>query len=354
MHRVAVASYMGSGSSAVTDLLRECERVVCPNGSFEYVFLHCPDGVFDLEDKLLRANNALRSDEALRSFRAAMAELDGNPHLWFAGYRERVSSRFMEHVDAFIDELTTVTFPGFWYEQEKVSRSRTRLLNMRVRLGASRSSLYATDLRMSFVTPERFWEAAARFVDRVLSDVERRDGQAGSGQVALYDQLVLPHGLDRIGHYFPDHGLSCVVVSRDPRDVFVLNKYVWAPHGNPVPLPLDVDDFCTYYRAMRDAEPGAGDAAGDVLRVRFEDLVWHYERTRDTILGFVGVPDGAQSRSRELFDPSVSVRNVGLARMSQEAARECETIERRLPDLLYPEMGDIIAARAGDGVEGVF
>ena len=45
--------YMGSGSSAYTDLLSEYKDLQCNNGSFEYVFLHCPNGVFDLEDKLL-------------------------------------------------------------------------------------------------------------------------------------------------------------------------------------------------------------------------------------------------------------------------------------------------------------
>lgn len=60
---------MGSGSSAVTDLLSEYSNVNCKNGDFEYVFLHCPDGVFDLEDKLLKGNNIIRSDDAIRKFK---------------------------------------------------------------------------------------------------------------------------------------------------------------------------------------------------------------------------------------------------------------------------------------------
>ena len=61
---IVPASYMGSGSSAVTDLISEFKNVNNEYGNFEYVFLHCPNGVFDLEDKLLIGNNALRSDEA--------------------------------------------------------------------------------------------------------------------------------------------------------------------------------------------------------------------------------------------------------------------------------------------------
>ena len=44
--------YMGSGSSAITDLICEFEGYEADNGTFEYVFLHCPNGLFDLEDKL--------------------------------------------------------------------------------------------------------------------------------------------------------------------------------------------------------------------------------------------------------------------------------------------------------------
>ena len=62
-------SYMGSGSSAVTDLLKEYEGINTKNSDFEYVFLYAPDGLFDLEYKLLYNNNAIRSDEAIKNFR---------------------------------------------------------------------------------------------------------------------------------------------------------------------------------------------------------------------------------------------------------------------------------------------
>ena len=40
--------YMGSGSSAITDLLREYPVINTKNADFEYIFLHAPNGVFDL------------------------------------------------------------------------------------------------------------------------------------------------------------------------------------------------------------------------------------------------------------------------------------------------------------------
>lgn len=68
MKVIIPTGYMGSGSSAITDLASEYSECSNLHKSYEYVFLHCPNGLFDLEDKLLTGNNALRSDEALRSF----------------------------------------------------------------------------------------------------------------------------------------------------------------------------------------------------------------------------------------------------------------------------------------------
>ena len=82
--------YMGSGSSAVTDLLREYPVINTKNADFEYIFLHAPNGVFDLENKLLKNNNAIRSDEALKTFENFMTSLYEYRGWWPAGSRRRV------------------------------------------------------------------------------------------------------------------------------------------------------------------------------------------------------------------------------------------------------------------------
>ena len=76
MTRIIVPTgYMGSGSSAITDLVVEFKYCQNEYKSYEYVLLHCPNGLFDLEDKLLIGNNAIRSDEAIRSFELQMKKL---------------------------------------------------------------------------------------------------------------------------------------------------------------------------------------------------------------------------------------------------------------------------------------
>ena len=116
---VIPTGYMGSGSSAVTDLLSEVDGYSCSNGNFEYVFMHCPNGVFDLEDKLLKGNNALRSDEALHTFYSCMKTLYTNKYYWVANYKDKVGSDFMSWCEEFISSLMDErTKDVYWYYQE--------------------------------------------------------------------------------------------------------------------------------------------------------------------------------------------------------------------------------------------
>ena len=69
---VVPMGYMGSGSSAITDIVQGFEGYKAANGRSEFIFTHCPNGLFDLEDNLLIVNNSLRSDVSLHSFLATM------------------------------------------------------------------------------------------------------------------------------------------------------------------------------------------------------------------------------------------------------------------------------------------
>lgn len=101
---VITTGYMGSGSSAVTDLLSEIKNYKAPNNSFEYVFFHCPNGLLDLEAKLITLNNANRSDEAIRSFYNTMEYLYNTSEKkhWIAGYKDKVSINFMNSLKFYI------------------------------------------------------------------------------------------------------------------------------------------------------------------------------------------------------------------------------------------------------------
>lgn len=343
MNKIIVTGYMGSGSSAVTDLLSEYENVHCPNGSYEYIFMHCPGGLFDLEDKLLIGNTALRSDEAIRAFRHAMHDLYENGRWWFAGYESKVSNQFMQFVDEFIAAITTSAYEGFWYEHEKLSRAAWLKNRIKTKLGAAPYELLATELDMAFPTSQEFYEAAQIFVEKTLAGIAGTAGETGRAALLL-DQLLLPHNLWRLENYFDIADTRAVVVSRDPRDVFVLNKYAWSVRGvDMVPMPHDVNEFCKYYRRMRESEkPTLSDA---VLRVNFEDLVFKYDETVTAIENCMGHSMLGDHKSKgTLFNPNVSRNNIGVFASSVTMQEEAAVIERELTEYLYPLEEEIVLA----------
>ena len=330
---VVPTGYQGSGSSAITDLVSEFDGFQDCIGSFEWVFLHCPNGLFDLEDKLLRANNAVRSDEALRAFRAQMVDLY-KPRLWWPGnYRSKLSPRFLDSVDRLLDNLTLFTSDAFWYHQQKLpghllpaafaKEVISKLSKGSIKVKPTLS--YRTML-LSLPSSEEFYASARVFLSEVLLEM-------GAGrQNIIADQLLLPFNLWRMDNYF-DPGSVCVfVVQRDPRDVFLANKYIWRLRNEPVPFPYEVEAFCDCYRRMREAEISF--VAPYVHRIFFEDLVYRYNESLQFVATSLGVSLADHTAPRAHFDPSRSIENTQLF-LCPEYRDEATIIERLLPEYLY-------------------
>ena len=105
--------YMWSGCSAITDLVAEFKDCQNEYKSYEYVLLHCPNGLFDLEDKLLIGNNAIRSDEAIRCFERQMKKLYDKKYWWVGNYKKIISPNFMKITDDFIKNIQQFYFRQF-------------------------------------------------------------------------------------------------------------------------------------------------------------------------------------------------------------------------------------------------
>lgn len=325
---------MGSGSSAITDLLSEIEGYDADHGTFEYVFLHCPNGVFDLEDKLLHGNNALRSDEALRTFRATMKQLFDKKYWWVGHYNVHMCPEFMEYTEAYIQSLIQYHPDFYWYYQENADfKMILKLIVKRlVELVTFRKvklpkPLVYTDMAVSYVSPTEFFEKTQLYLQKLWDalGLEKRN--------LILDQLMLPFNLHRAHNYFAPDAMAAFVVDRDPRDMFIINKYIWGKRGEAVPYPTDVHEFCKCYRSLREMEkptvhPG-------VHRVHFEDLVYQYEPTVQKIYASLGVEAAAHKNRLAHFNPQRSIENTQMFLAKEEFAAEADIIAQALPEYLY-------------------
>lgn len=331
---VIPTGYMGSGSSAVTDLLSEVDGYSCSNGNFEYVFMHCPNGVFDLEDKLLKGNNALRSDEALHTFYSCMKTLYTNKYYWVANYKDKVGSDFMSWCEEFINSLMDErTKDVYWYYQENpnakiyIEKTLAKIIKL-ISLGkvVPKPGLRYEEMWLSYTTKSEFYSRAKILLDKFFLQM----GISNSN--IILDQFVLPHNLYRIENYFEDN-CKVIVVDRDPRDVFLLNKYYWRKANATVPYSFDAEKFCSNYSKMRQAEKQVENR--NILRIHFEDLIYNYDSSVFQILSFLDIPKTLHKDKMTKFVPEKSKKNTQIFNRNMEYSDEAHYIESKLSQYLY-------------------
>jgi hypothetical protein len=334
MNKIIVPTgYMGSGSSAVTDYVKEFENCNCPNGTYEYVFLHCPNGLFDLEDQLLIGNNAIKSDYSIRSFYRQMKILYDKKYYWVGNYKKIVGPNFLKITQNFLDEIVQYKYKGFWYVDEELNNNMfwKLLLQKPIKIVSMNKIKFKkvlnTDGKMyiSYIGPQKFYKCAKKYIYEVIDMINTNNKNI------ILDQFLLPFNLHRIDNYFDDN-LRVVVVERDPRDLFVLNKYIWHEKHLEVPIPEDAKTFCDFYRNMRMSEKKAG--SSKIYRIYLEDLIYYYDKTSKAINGFIGLKEKEHKKKYYYFNPNLSIKNTQLFR-NKKYFVEINIIEKELKDYLY-------------------
>lgn len=325
--------YMGSGSSAITDLISEFKNCKNDFKSYEYILLHCPNGLFDLEDKLLIGNNAIRSDEAIRTFETQMEKLFNKKFWWVGNYKNIIGSNFMKITNEYIKSLTDFNYNGYWYMHEEVNnkmffklliRKPLKLLTLN-KVRFNKVLKYNDGMRICLPTKKEFYEKSKQYIYKIIKEISQ-----GKENVIL-DQFLLPFNLNRVDNYFDDNA-KVIVVERDPRDVFILNKYIWQRKQLCVPVPLNVDEFCKYYKRMRESEIRS--ESNKVLRIKFEDLIYKYNETLEMILKHLGFTKKDHVNKKSRFNPEISIKNTQLFN-NAKYKKEIEIIEKELKEYLY-------------------
>ena len=333
---IIAAGYSGTGSSAIIHLLSEYDGMsVAVNGSYEHVLFYMPDGLFDLEDRLLLNNSIHMFDGAINRFYKAMVRLNDNNYGWFGGYKKRFGDSFLRIVDEFIDELTQYKAAGYWSDDFILKRSPVAVLKDTAKLLCGRqvnqfgyATLFKGDgiVRFGFLDEEQFYAAARKFVKAYFDLFQKGNDNL------LWDQVMLPQNLYRLNHYFEN--TKVIVFDRDPRDMYVLSKYIWPQIcGSANLFPTDPENFSRFYAALRKNERCDNNEC--ILRLHFEDLVYYYDTTVEMIEKFLGVNPEAHVRIREKFKPDQSIKNTQNFLMDENWINEIQVIEKRLQDYLY-------------------
>lgn len=341
---VNVSGFGWSGAGAVHDLLREYSDVEFlavdwEKVDLEFTLLWEPDGIRDLEYKLCQKHNSFGdSNTAIKRFLRLVKAQNKTSFLHydtqFNGEYEAICRRYIEDLVQFRFEGRTfeeVMYPGM---KERIlgcyNQVITRLLGNHIVRNVFHWDLshhlthpHLNTIYVSY-NPEFFLERTQDLMEELLS-YSRRERSFP----LITDELFPPDSPQDYFKYIKEPA-KCIVVRRDPRDLYLLAKQTY---HSEIPIPSEtVDDFIMFYKHMIENTKVGGHES--ILNIDYEDLIYQYDTTRQRIEEFVGI--SSHARKHEFFNPKQSINNTQLFHLYDGYDQDIRKIVTALPESLYP------------------
>ena len=326
MKLISCASYYGSGSSALTDLVSEYEGIKSLT-QYEFRFVHDIDGISDLEFHLVECPNRHNSGHALKRFWRLSKFNHGK---WFnSRFEPFFNGQYLRITKEYVDELADFRFPAYWfydmYDRGNVFYYIKSLQTKIYRKFGIEKSVLPKEITLgAHPTEEKFLKATRHYIESLM-EVANPECKP----YLMMDQILPSSNVDRCLRYFPDD-TKLVIVDRDPRDVYFSEKFVW--HENVA--PHDAELYCKWYDYTHSCSKGEKMDESKVLKINFEDLIYRYRETVDKVEKFLGFESRQHISPFEGFNPKRSVVNTQL----WEKYKDDESlmiIEEKLKDYLY-------------------
>ncbi len=315
------ASYYGSGSSAVTDLISEYENVDNLT-DYEFRFLHDPYGVRDLQYYLIDNQNRHNSGFGLKKFMKYTHFLEGNS--LFKRYVHFLGDTFKTETKKYIESLVTTSYRAYW-QYDLLERGSIYYFLTRLFYKVFHRDLFVKNIEsyLCDIDKEFFIERTKEYIEGIF-----RGRVTAPGNFLMVDQIVPSSNIDAFLPYFDQ--IKIFLVDRDPRDVYLSEKYVW--HEGVV--PHDAEQFIKWYKYCRKNQTEYIKHK-EVCFVRFEDMIYRYEETKRRIADFAGLEEERHTTPLSHFDPNKSIKNTRLYRVYTDEKDVMHLIEKELAEYIY-------------------
>ena len=332
---VVMATFNGSGSSAIVDLLKEfkgfyeCEA--------EIRFITDPYGIIQLERALVDDWDWVASAGAITDYiNLCKRYCHKKSHFPLArfglGYNTTINPKFMEITYKYIERLSKYTYRVDFYHY-KSQKKYIRYCLDRLRYGIeyySKGKLKTANRKGQisyFANPSReeFLEATRDYIEELFEEHFKSD----NGYIIL-DQALTAGQAKKIHQYFRKSKL--IIADRDPRDMYA-NELLQVNLNPDCYTDEYAHNYCIRQKAMHQGIPKDDK---DVLRVQFESLICNYDTEKRRIAEFLNVPLESHINPRKFLKPEVSIKNVMLwKKRYSQYENVYRIIENELDELLY-------------------
>lgn len=329
MRFITCASYHGSGSSAVTDLISEFDGVLS-FGDQEFRFVHDTDGIADLEYHLVWNFNRLNSINAINRYLKRVNYHNGN--IFSKKYRGIFGNAWEKCSHNYIKQLADVTYYGSrfdfldsldWiYYLERILYRLLRLTvwrnNPEREFTSKKGVIYC-----AHPSEEKFLRITREYIIQLF------DAVRGDNDIVMADQIVSSSNTEGYLRYFDD--IKVIIVDRDPRDAYVLGKYYW--HDGII--PTEVEEYCKWFTCTRENGEHRKINSNQICFLWFEDLIYRYDETVAKLTDWLELDPAKHTRSKQIFNPEISIKNTRLWEKTKCDMSEIQYIEKNLRDYLY-------------------
>lgn len=334
---ITCTGYGFTGSSAATNIIEEFENVKSLDAGFECTFLHEPDGIRDLETAL-REGHRLKVDMAVKRFLRLVNIL--NSQIEFKKY---FNGNFEKHSIDYIDSICTAQWMGNWHRgSDTVKYSKEDLLYYNLakqvflnEYSYKNYSLYEPDTwhptyqmrNKTFYAffDDSFYDKTQGYINNLFCEVSVHT----DAKRVLVDQFFPAYNISEYLKYAPQ--TKIVIVDRDPRDLYVLNKSSW---GEPYIPTDDVNTFINWYKGIRFSQKTEVENK-DVLLLRFEDLIFNYENSLLKLKNFLELQDEEHVKKGFYFNPEKSAKNTYKFKNYPQWEDDIVKIEKELAEYCY-------------------
>lgn len=334
MHKQIITStgYGGTGSSAITDLLKEFDSGISM-GDAEFWFLQDYDGVSDLEYYLVDGNHRSKVSMAISKFIKYI-----KTHSTF--YNNFFGENFIKYSNEYINSLVDARFKKalsdyevnsiflkLWYFKicpimqlgiKKILKQDTFEFSPNIRL---------IDKYYSIPDKNRFYIETKKYTSKLFSLLDTDNKY----KFIAIDQLVPSISTNRYFNYIDN--LKVIVVDRDPRDLFLLNETHWNG-ASYICDTTNVYEYINWYKTMREHRK-IEEKNDNVVYIMIEELIYEYDKSLECLYKFLGLAKDEHINKRQYFNPDVSKNWTRLWEKYPKYKKEVEIIMEHLNEYCY-------------------
>ena len=300
---ICVSGYGRSGSSACIDLLKEFEYIDGPDREFRIA--KDPFGLLDLELSVVDNWEFIRHNTAINDFLeycSMLSREDGTFKKAGKGFSELLYVDFMKESVEYIDRINDFMYSG----DTMLNRYRLNALqSFKQRLRSKFGLGNATQMYFSRPSKDKFLMETQLYLRRLF---ENYAANKNVHKVVL-DQTISPTNIKKTLKYFDDAKL--IIIDRDPRDIYatmINNKMFLGVSDN------SVHKYIAWHHFVRQSTLQDTDKIlmqDKILRLNFEDLFLHYDKTIEHIKEFLDI-DFYHKDKGSKFNPESASDHVGI------------------------------------------